>query len=319
MNEALPALQVLDLRTRYGSREVLKGLNLQVAKGEIFGLLGPNGAGKTTLIRTIAGRIRPVGGAVAIMGRPVSRHSMRRIGLVPQEIALYPHLTAQENLEVFGRLSGLNRSQTQEAVRWAGEAADIEARLGERVEHLSGGWKRRVNIAAAILHRPDLLILDEPTVGVDVDARNGLHEVIKQLSHLGMGVLLATHDLDQAELLCSRVGFLRHGVIAPHGSPRTLIFAAFGNQREIIIELRAAATKPQAEALQRAGFAPSNGNLNWSMMGESNERTVQDLTSALERAGLMTREIRVREPGLDSLFLRLSRDAATAARESEPA
>ncbi|QQR38638.1 ABC transporter ATP-binding protein [Devosia rhizoryzae] len=318
MTEALPALQVRELRTRYGSREVLQGLDLHVAKGEIFGLLGPNGAGKTTLIRTIAGRIRPIGGSVAIMGQPVSRQSLGRVGLVPQEIALYPHLTAQENLEVFGRLSGLSRAETDDAVRWASRASNIQARLGERVEYLSGGWKRRVNIAAAILHRPDLLILDEPTVGVDVDARNGLHEVIKELSHVGMGVLLATHDLDQAELLCSRVGFLRNGVIAPHGSPRTLIFAAFGNQREIIVELRASPTAPQGEALRRAGFSPSNGNLNWSMLGQGNERTVQDLTDALERSGLLTREIRLREPGLDSLFLRLSRDDS-AARQGEAA
>ncbi|KKB78199.1 hypothetical protein VW35_11060 [Devosia soli] len=312
MNQAPAALRVAGLKIRYGRREVLRGLELDIAKGEIFGLLGPNGAGKTTLIRTICGRITPAEGAITIMGRPISRQTLRRIGLVPQDIALYPHLTARENLEVFGRLSGLSRSDTEKAIAWASEAADIKARLGDRIEILSGGWKRRVNIAAAILHQPDLLILDEPTVGVDVDARNGLHDVIHELSNAGMGVLLATHDLDQAEMLCARVGFLRNGVIAPQGNPRRLIDETFKGQREIIIELRQHPTPHQANALKTSGFASSNGNLSWSMIGRDAERSARDLSEAFERAGLVTREVRFREPGLDSLFVHLSRDATVA-------
>lgn len=315
MNLAPAALQVARLRIRYGRREVLRGLDLKVSKGEIFGLLGPNGAGKTTLIRTICGRIRPAGGTVTVLGQPIGRRSLRRIGLVPQEIALYPHLTARENLEVFGRLSGLSRSQANTAVSWASQVTTIGERLDDRVDVLSGGWKRRVNIAAAILHRPDLLILDEPTVGVDVDARNGLHEVIQQLSHSGMGVLLATHDLDQAELLCSRVGFLRNGVIAPHGSPRELVDSAFGGEREIIIEMRQAPTPAQARILHHAGFAPLGSTLSWSMLGQASERSAEALSAALERAGLASREIRLREPGLDSLFLRLSRGTSPSSQE----
>ena len=310
------ALRVTDLQIRYGSRDVLRQLDLEVTKGEIFGLLGPNGAGKTTLIRTICGRLRPVAGRVEIMGLPVSPRTLRRIGLVPQEIALYPHLTVRENLEVFGRLSGLGSAEAARAVEWAGEAANVSSRLGERIELLSGGWKRRVNIAAAILHRPDLLILDEPTVGVDVDARNGLHDVILQLSHAGMGVLLATHDLDQAELLCARVGFLRDGVIAPQGHPRALIDAAFGGQREITIELRAVPTSAQALTLQQAGFSGSNGGLHWAMVAMASDSSAAELAAALQRSGLEAREIRVREPGLDSLFLHLSRQGGASAGDA---
>ncbi|SFV38422.1 ABC-2 type transport system ATP-binding protein [Devosia crocina] len=316
MNLLPAALSVAGLKIRYGKREVLRGLDLEVTKGEIFGLLGPNGAGKTTLIRTICGRLKPIAGQVSIVGQPVSRQSLRRIGLVPQDIALYPHLTARENLEVFGQLSGLTRPQALSAMEWASEAANIRERLDERIDILSGGWKRRVNIAAAILHRPDLLILDEPTVGVDVDARNGLHDVIQQLSQAGMGVLLATHDLDQAELLCARVGFLRGGVIAPQGNPRALIDETFRGQREIIIELRQNPTPAQARALDKSGFSPSNGSLSWSRIGQEADRSAAALAEAFERAGLSTREIRFREPGLDSLFIHLSRESASAPEET---
>ncbi len=310
MTQGPDALLVSGLRVRYGTREVLKGLDLHISAGEIYGLLGPNGAGKTTLIRTICGRVRPLAGSIAIAGSPVTRKSLQRIGLVPQEIALYPHLTIRENLEVLGRVSGLSKAATKTAIDWATEAANLGGHLGDRVEILSGGWKRRANIAAAILHHPALLILDEPTVGVDVDARNGLHEVILQLSRAGMGVLLATHDLDQAETLCSTVGFLRNGVVAPQGEPRKLIEAAFHGGKEIILELRQPPLPKQGALLSDAGFTPENGNLTWIMVGTASQNTVTELGAALGRAGMAVREIRFREPGLDSLFLTLSSKAA---------
>lgn len=304
-------LLVEGLHVQYGSREVLRGLDLRVGPGEIYGLLGPNGAGKTTLIRTICGRVRPTAGSVRVAGLS-GKHSRRCIGLVPQELALYPHLTARENLEVFGRLSGLSGASTREAVDWAGRATHLEGRLDDRVDILSGGWKRRVNIAAAILHRPALLILDEPTVGVDVDARNGLHEVILHLSHGGMGVLLATHDLDQAETLCGTVGFLRHGTVAPQGPPRQLIEANFSNKKELVLELRQLANPAQEAVLTRAGFAPANGGFSWTMLATGADHSVEKLSGALNLAGIEAREIRYREPGLDSLFVRLSRPEEAA-------
>ena len=300
------ALQISGLHVRYGARPVLKGLDLQIAAGEIYGLLGPNGAGKTTLIRTICGRIRPFSGSIAVAGSPLVRASLRRLGLVPQEIALYPHLTIRENLEVLGRLSGLSRTALRAALDWAIDAADLVSRLDDRVEILSGGWKRRANIAAAILHHPALLILDEPTVGVDVDARNGLHDVILQLSRTGMGVLLATHDLDQAETLCSRVGFLRNGVVAPQGEPRHLIQAMFQGRKEIILELRQPPSGAQASLLVKAGFVAGNGDLTWTMLGTTGGSSQVELSAALDRAGMGVREVRFREPGLDSLFLSLT-------------
>ncbi|SMQ65134.1 ABC-2 type transport system ATP-binding protein [Devosia lucknowensis] len=307
MSETTAALNIEGLVVRYGDRDVLRGLGLSVARGEIYGLLGPNGAGKTTLIRTICGRVRPVSGRVIVAGHAPGRTALRQIGLVPQEIALYTHLTVRENLEVFGRLSGMGAASTQAAIEWACAAANLTSRLNDRIDILSGGWKRRVNIAAAILHRPALLILDEPTVGVDVDARNGLHEVIQQLSQTGMAVLLATHDLDQAETICNSVGFLRAGVVAPQGRPRELIAEAFGSQKEVILELRQLPSPDRVVVLERAGFSAFNGGLGWVMLGQANERTVAELSASLEQAGIEAREVRLRGPGLDRLFVHLSR------------
>jgi ABC-2 type transport system ATP-binding protein len=312
-------LDVTALTVRYREREVLRGLDLRIESGEIFGLLGPNGAGKTTLIRTICGRIRPRTGQVIVAGRPNrQRASLRQIGLVPQEIALYGHLTAHENLVAFGRLSGLSSRATREAIAWAAEATRLSTRLDERVEVLSGGWKRRVNIAAAILHHPQLLILDEPTVGVDVEARNELHEVIHTLSHSGMGVMIATHDLDQAETLCTNVGFLRDGVIAPRGTPRQLIEATFGDHKEIIVELRRPLSPDQRQVLTRSGFTAGNADMSWSILGDEGQNQAGEISARLARLDIDLREIRVREPGLDSLFVHLAqrRDDPAAIRRT---
>jgi ABC-2 type transport system ATP-binding protein len=308
-----PMLEIENLDVRYRERQVLRGLNLTIAPGAVFGLLGPNGAGKTTLIRTICGRITPKSGSIRIAGKSNrQRESLSRIGLVPQEIALYPHLTVRENLMAFGRLSGLSREKTTAALAWAGKAARLEARIDDRVEILSGGWKRRANIAAAILHSPALLILDEPTVGVDVDARNELHDVILSLSQSGMGVLIATHDLDQAETLCSSVGFLRNGIIDPQGAPRALIDAEFKGAHELVIELRQALHAEGKALLARSGFRGSNADTSWSLLTADQRVHAEDVAKRCEEHGIHVKEIRVREPGLDSLFVHLAQNRPAA-------
>lgn len=305
-------LAIDGLTVSYRSRQVLDGLRLEIGAGEIFGLLGPNGAGKTTLIRTICGRVLPQAGRVEVAGRH-GKDRLHQIGLAPQELALYPHMSVQENLEVFGRLSGIAKSDIRERVIWASEAAHVAERLHERIEVLSGGWKRRVNIAAAILHRPALLILDEPTAGVDIEARNRLHEVVANLSHDGMGVLLATHDLDQAETLCTRVGFLQGGQLAMQGTPRQLIRDVFGERKEVIVELRQAPAQNHCDLLSQAGFVQQDGGTSWVLLSASAHPHLERLAEALTKAGLELREIRLREPGLQSLFLQVVRDRELAA------
>lgn len=307
------ALVVSGLSAQYGSRTVLRRVDLTVGPGEIFGLLGPNGAGKTSLVRAICGRLPPTAGGIEIAGRNSGRSALRSIGLVPQEIALYPSLTIRENLEVFGRLSGLTGKETRHAVEEASEAAQLAERLGERVDRLSGGWKRRVNIAAAILHRPALLILDEPTTGVDLNARNALHRLIQTLSRGGMGVLLITHDLQQAELLCARVGFLLNGTLAPQGRPRALLDAAFAGQGELIVELAEPVSAEQARRLQQAGFVAPSGGLSWHLVGDC---SLAHMMADLEQSGIKPREMHFRQPNLDSLFLRLLREPAPTELEA---
>jgi ABC-2 type transport system ATP-binding protein len=306
------ALFVEKLEVNYGSKNVLKGLDLSVQSGETFGLLGPNGSGKTTLIRSICGRIKPASGTIRIAGEPnTNRRALRNIGLVPQEIALYEHLTARENLVTFGRLSGLSYRETLAALPLAVEATKLSRHVDDFVSTLSGGWQRRVNIAAAILHRPSLLILDEPMVGVDIDARNALQLVIRDLSGLGLAVLLVTHDLDQAEALCSRVGFLRHGRLDPVGRPADLLNEAFDGHHEVRLELREPAPGAEHEALVKLGLSECASGLEWRGMIAADPGDQPGLSEALNRSNLDIKEIRYRTPGLDSLFTSLTKERPT--------
>ncbi|WP_419912332.1 ABC transporter ATP-binding protein [Hoeflea sp.] len=303
---ALPALEINGLSVRYGKRTVIDSLDLTIGPSEIFGLLGPNGSGKSTLVRAVCRRIKPNAGTIRIASMENSRRkALRRVGLVPQEIALYPHLTARENLLAFGRLSGLSHKETQKALDFVVEATRLTKHLDDAVHTLSGGWKRRANIAAALLHGPSLLILDEPTVGVDVDARNALHTVIRNLGRSGLAVLLTTHDLDQAQTLCGRVGFLRNGHIAPTGRPADLLKDTFGSQCELLVDLYEPANPVIRDMLKRLGFASRHLGLEWSRMIDASVDSQAGLTDALHRTGLRIKEIRFREPDLDSLFARL--------------
>lgn len=297
------ALEVCDLSACYGNREILRRIDLRIERGEIFGLFGQNGAGKTTLIRTICGRLKPRSGTVVIDGLADRPSASRQIGLVPQEIALYSHLTISENLHVFARLSGLSTAATTDAVDEVIKHTALTDRLHDRVEVLSGGWKRRVNIAAAILHRPALLILDEPMVGVDIEARITLQNVMFKLRDSGVGILLITHDLQQAETLCTQVGFLHRGIIEPQGAPRILLDQAFGDQFEIIIETQVPASATDEAVLREHGFSPVEGGQCWSVISNS---SLHEIAVHLEHSGMATKEIRFRKPGLDSLFLRLA-------------
>ena len=307
-NDVPPALQVGPLSVGYGDRPVLKGLQLTVQPSEIFGLLGPNGAGKTTLIRAICGRFKSSTGDIFISGRSNrERRALSRIGMVPQEIALYPHLTARENLVAFGRLSGLSRRDTTPAMDFAMQATRLAGRGDDPVHTLSGGWKRRVNIAAALMHRPTLLILDEPTVGVDIDARNTLHAVIRDLSHTGLAVLLATHDLDQAQTLCGRVGFLRDGVLSPVGNPAALLWAAFAERREMHVDLFEPASEQTNAMMRRLHFTEHPSGLEWSRMINTSAHRQAELTDALHETDLRIKDVRFRKPGLDNLIMRLGK------------
>jgi ABC-2 type transport system ATP-binding protein len=215
----MTALLRLDgLHKRYGARTVLDGLSFEVARGEVFGLLGPNGCGKSTAIAIVAQLLAADAGTVEIDGHPPARASLRRVGLCPQEIALYRDLTARENLEFFGRLHGLQGVALRRRVDALVDRFALGPYAGQRLATLSGGWQQRVNIAAALVHGPDLLILDEPTSAVDLQARHALWELIGTLARQGLTLLLTTHNLDEAERLCSRVAVMQSGRVRRCGT-----------------------------------------------------------------------------------------------------
>ncbi|MEE4184316.1 MAG: ABC transporter ATP-binding protein, partial [Gammaproteobacteria bacterium] len=195
-----PVLELAGARCTLGQRQALDGVDLSVNAGELVALLGPNGAGKTTLLRACSGRIRLSAGTARVAGRnPATDPAARRaLGIVPQNIALYPQLAAQDNLSVFAQLAGLRGAARRAAVARALQRAGLQARAGELVKNLSGGMQRRLNIVAGALHEPRLLLLDEPTVGVDPAARESIHALLEKLRADGMGLLLTTHDLEQA-------------------------------------------------------------------------------------------------------------------------
>ncbi len=211
---------------RGGAEPALKGVDITVRKGEIFGLLGPNGAGKTTAISIIGGVLRPDAGQVFINDIDIFKHPVkgrRQFGLAPQEIALYPNLTVRENLCFFGRLYGLKGGPLEERVRECLAFAGLKDRSGQKVETCSGGMKRRANLAASLLHFPALLLLDEPTAGVDPQSRNLILERLKNLCAQGAGIVYTTHYMEEAEEICGRVAIIDEGRILEIGPPKALI------------------------------------------------------------------------------------------------
>jgi len=220
----------------YGERPALAGVSLEVAEGEILGLLGPNGAGKTTLIRCVVGRVIPTAGTISVFGDPVGSPAARaHIGYIPQEIALYGRLTAAENLGVFGRYSGLEggglRHSIQASLEWSG----LTERAKDPVMSFSGGMKRRLNMAAGLLHGPRLILLDEPTTGVDPQSRQRIYAMVEQLRAQGVSVIYTTHYMEEAERLCDRVAIIDHGKIIAMGRQADLVRQSFGTQGELVL------------------------------------------------------------------------------------
>ncbi|MGE0621437.1 MAG: ABC transporter ATP-binding protein [Pseudomonadales bacterium] len=303
-----PLLALSGISKSLGGRLVVDDVSLSVEPGELVVLLGPNGAGKTTLLGTACGRVAPDGGSARLTGRDPRREvgARRSLGFVPQELALYPYLTVTENLEVFGRMMGVSRralgGRVADALAWAG----LDERAHDRVQTLSGGMQRRLNIVASLLHRPDLVLLDEPTVGVDVNARERIHELLRRLRAEGLGILLTTHDLAQAATLADRVVFMLGGRIRLEGAPQALIEQVFENGKEIILSLGTAPDGGQRAALTAAGLVAGHGGLTWTGSVSGGYEGIADWNHRLEGLGLTAAEIRVREPSLEGVFLKVT-------------
>ena len=297
------------LRKRFGDLVAVDGVGFEIAAGETYGLLGPNGAGKTTTISMICGLLAPDEGEVAVAGRRLTTTSVEAkaaIGYVPQEVALYPDLTARENLAFFARLYGLDARDRNARVEEVLGVVGLRERADDRAREYSGGMKRRLNIALGLLHRPSLLVLDEPTVGVDPQSRNAILESVEQLGHEGMAVLYTTHYMEEAERLCDRVGIIDLGRIRAEGTRRELVELVGGRDR---IRLAGAGDLEAAAEAARgvAGVVDaSTGDGTLEIVVESARSVLPELLAHVGAAGLAVRDVEVREPDLESVFLHLT-------------
>jgi ABC-2 type transport system ATP-binding protein len=298
---ATSVLRIEGARKSFGSTPALSGLSFELHEGEMLALLGPNGAGKTTLIRALAGRVRLGGGTLSLFGRELAAGAPRpELGVVPQEIALYPLLTASENLRVFGELNGVAAPRLRDRVTWALEWTGLRDRAREPVQRFSGGMKRRLNLACGILHEPRVLLLDEPTVGVDPQSREKIYEMLDGLRAAGTSLLVTTHYLEEAEARCERIVVIDRGVAVASGTlPELVAHAGLAGRR-----LRLSLDRPAAGA--PAGFALENGG--GVLVAEIGDLAVE-LPALLERvraAGLGVRDLDVRSASLQAVFLKLT-------------
>jgi ABC-2 type transport system ATP-binding protein len=288
-------IRAQDLRKAYAKIQAVNGVSLELVAGETFGLLGPNGAGKTTTIHMLIGALRPDGGEVTINGStdPTRADVRRHIGVAPQVEALYDELSAAENLSFFGKLYGLAGVRLKERVSWCVDLAGLTARAGDRVKTYSGGMKRRLNLACALVHDPPVLLLDEPTAGVDPQSRNHLLDTIEGFARAGCTVLYTTHYMEEAERLCDRVAIMDQGKILALDTVSELL-RKHGGPSLLEAEL---ARIPDGVSLP----APLEGN----MLRFASDQPFEE-ANRLRNAGVEFVRFHVDRPSLESVFLNMT-------------
>jgi linearmycin/streptolysin S transport system ATP-binding protein len=305
----MTVLTVSNAKKAFGSVTALAGASFDLAEGELLALLGPNGAGKTTLIRAIAGRVRLDAGEIRLFGRVLDgARTPPELGIVPQDVALYPLLTASENLHAFGSLHGLSGAVLRERIDWALDRIGLADRTSEPVKQFSGGMRRRLNIACGILHRPRIVLLDEPTVGVDPQSRDRIYDVLAELRSSGVSLLLTTHHLEEAEARCTRTVIIDHGRVIASGTLSELMDQTVGRHRLVTLRLDAPmAPLDLADKLAAEGIdtdADDRRVLRARMRDVST-----DLPRLLERvggSGRVVEDVDVRGPSLQAVFIHLT-------------
>lgn len=304
-----PIIEVRKLVKRYGELTAVDSVSFEVTEGEIFGLLGPNGAGKTTTIAILSSLIPPTAGTALVGGIDVTRDSLAarsKIGVVPQEIALYPSLSARENLTFWGRMYGVPSEALPRRIDEILETVELTERAGNRLDTFSGGMKRRVNIAAGLLHRPDVLFLDEPTVGIDPQTRRSILDLVKDLNARGLTVLYTTHYLEEAEFLCDRIGIMDEGKMIAIGTRQELT-AGIGMNEVITIAadgLGGDATRwiDALPEVQEVSVLEGEVTIN----AEAGSNLLPALVERLSVGGARIHSVDVSAPNLESVFLHLT-------------
>lgn len=294
---------------RFGELTAVDGVSLTIAPGETFGLLGPNGAGKTTAISMICGLLAPDAGSVHVAGEQISTTSTRgrsAIGLVPQDLAIYPDLTGDENLRFFGHLYGMSGESLDSRVDEVLEVVGLADRKDDHTKEYSGGMKRRLNIGIGLLHQPQLLVLDEPTVGVDPQSRNAILESVENLSREGMAVLYTTHYMEEAERLCDRVAIIDEGVVQAQGTRRELV-SMVGEKDRVSISGTGnlAGAADAARRIEGVTDASASDQRIEILATQASSVLPKLLASVTESGGAIT-GVEVQEPNLEAVFLHLT-------------
>ena len=299
------ALALRGLGKDYGARTAVGTVDLDVVRGECLGLLGPNGAGKTTTISMACGVITPSRGTVAIGGIDLAREpyaAKAKLGLVPQDLALYEDLSATQNLRFFGALYGLGGAALATRIDWALGVVGLRDRAVEQVKRYSGGMKRRLNLAAGLLHEPELLVLDEPTVGVDPQSRNHIFETVRALRSDGMTVIYTSHYMEEVQALCDRVAIMDGGAIVATGSVRELIATHAGKG----IELGLAGPTEALDAATAAAAAHGSVEREGSVLRVIPTAGLAAMIASIEGAGVTIARIESHEANLETAFLALT-------------
>ena len=298
-----PVLTVSNATKSFGKVKALDGASFDLGEGELLALLGPNGAGKTTLIRAITGRVRLDGGEVRLFDRIVAGGSTSAdVGVVPQEVALYPLLTARENLHAFGRLQGLSGRGLTDRVNWVLDRTGLADRAAEPIKQFSGGMRRRLNIACGIVHQPRIVLLDEPTVGVDPQSRERIYDVLADLRSAGVSLLLTTHHLEEAEARCSRTVIIDHGKVIASGTLPELVDRTVGRHRLVTIRVDAPLAAEHAGSIE---IDPADSRLGRVRLIDVGAE-LPPLLDRLRQAGRSVEDLDVRGPSLQAVFIHLT-------------
>lgn len=302
-------IKITDLRKTYDSIVAVDDISFEVGAGEVYGLLGPNGAGKTTTINIVSGLLKQTSGAVSIAGHDLSREPKKAkaaMGIVPQELALYPELSARQNLKFWGGFYGLSSSSLSKRVDDMLDSVGLAARAKEPVKKFSGGMMRRLNLACGLVHGPKVILLDEPTVGIDLQTRLKLLEVIKDEAGRGAAVLFTTHIMEEAEHLCHRVGIMDGGKIIAEGTVNEL--KAMLGERDLLV-----LQGEMGENVPAIGVEPvrdcevvSSGAEQVILAALHGAEKLPGVIKHFEGIGSKIREVALKEPGLDTLFIRLT-------------